>query len=203
MIYINKGESLLLEEIKRDLLENISKDRYDHTLRVVECAEKLAKTYGMDLEKTRLTAFLHDSAKFPSKEKIFEMAEKLGILDDEIYFYNKEIIHASLAAKIVIDKYGIRDEDILNAIKYHTTGRKNMSLLEKIIFMADYIEPSRDFKGIEEIRNLAFKDLDKSLLLALNSNLKFLLEKDILISKDTFEARNYLMIENLKKEGGN
>ncbi len=190
----------MIEEIKRDLIENISKSRYEHTLRVVQCSEKLAKSYGADLEKARLAAFLHDSAKFPSKEKIFDMSKALGLLDDEIYFYNKEILHASLAAKIARDKYAIRDEDILNAISYHTTGRANMSLLEKIIFMADYIEPSRDFEGIEKIRDLTFKDLDKSLLLALNSNLKFLLEKDILISKDTIEARNYLMIEKLKKE---
>lgn len=189
----------MIEEIKRDLIKNISKNRYEHTLRVVACSEKLAKIYGVDIDETRLAAFLHDSAKFPSKEKIFEMSKELGLLDDEIYFYNKEIIHASLAAKIAEDKYGIRDKDLLNAIKYHTTGRANMSLLEKIIFMADYIEPSREFKGIEEIRDLAFKDLDKSILLALNSNLKFLLEKDILISKDTIEARNYLMIENLKR----
>lgn len=190
----------MIEEIKRDLIKNISIDRYEHTLRVVQCSEKLAKTYGTDIEKTRLAAFLHDSAKFPSKEKIFDMSKELGLLDDEIYFYNKEIIHASLAAKIARDKYCIRDEDILNSIKYHTTGRANMSLLEKIIFMADYIEPSRKFRGIEEIRELAFKDLDESILLALNSNLKFLLEKNILISKDTIEARNYLMIERLKKE---
>ncbi|OLS03340.1 bis(5'-nucleosyl)-tetraphosphatase (symmetrical) YqeK [Tissierella creatinophila] len=193
----------MIKVIKRDLLNNISKDRYDHTLRVVEVCEKLARTYGEDLEKTKIAALLHDSAKFSSKEKVFETAKLLGVLDDEIYFYNKEIIHASLGAKLAIDKYNITDKDILNSIKYHTTGRKDMSLLEKIIFIGDYIEPSREFKGIEEIRNLAFKDLDRSLLLALNANLKFLLEKEKLISKDTIEARNYLMIQNLNEKGGN
>lgn len=193
----------MIEEIKRDLLNNISKDRYDHILRVVDICKKLARTYGADLKKTEIASLLHDSAKFSSKEKVFDTAKRLGVLDDEIYFYNREIIHASLGAKLAMDKYNITDKDILNSIKYHTTGRKDMSLLEKIIFMGDYIEPSRKFKGIEEIRDLAFKDLDKSMLLALNTNLKFLLEKEKLISKDTIEARNYLMIQNLNEKGGN
>lgn len=193
----------MIEEIKEDLLKNISKDGYDHTLRVVDVCEKLARIYGEDIERAKIAALLHDSAKFISKEKVFETAKRLGILDDEICFYNKEIIHASLGSKLAIDKYNIKDKDVLNSIKYHTTGRGGMSLLEKIIFMGDYIEPNRKFKGIEEIRDLAFKDLDRSLLLALNANLKFLLEKGKLISKDTIEARNYLMIQNLNKKGGN
>lgn len=188
----------MIEKIKRDLKHNISKDRYDHTLRVALCCEELAKVYGADLEKTKTAALLHDSAKFPSKEKIFEMARELNLLDDDIYFYNKEIIHASLGAKLAMENYNIEDRDILNSIKYHTTGRRGMSLLEKIIFMGDYIEPSRNFHGIGEIRDLAFKDLDKSMLLALETNLKFLLKNGKLISKDTIEARNYFLTERLK-----
>lgn len=192
----------MIEKIKQNLKQDISKNRYDHTLRVVLCCEKLAKVYGEDLEKTKIAALLHDSAKFLSKEKVFEMAKDLNLLDDDIYFYNKEIIHGYLGAKLAKVKYNIKDCDILNAIKYHTTGRSEMSLLEKIIFMGDYIEPSRSFNGIEEIRNLAYKDLDGAMLLALDTNLKFLLEKGKLISRDTIEARNYFMIERLKKEGG-
>lgn len=192
----------MIEKIKQDLKQNISEDRYDHTLRVVLCCIKLAKVHGEDLEKTRIAALLHDSAKFPSKEKVFQMAKDLNLLDDDIYLYNKEIIHASLGAKLASIKYNIEDSDILNAIKYHTTGRSEMSLLEKIIFMGDYIEPSRRFHGIDVIRDLAFKDLDGAMLLALDTNLKFLLEKGKLISKDTIEARNYFLIEKLNREGG-
>ncbi len=184
----------MIDVIKRDLKKNITEYRYQHTLRVVEVCQGLARAYDVNLEKARLAAYLHDSAKFPSKEKIFNMANDLGILDKEIYFYNRELIHAPLGARLAMDKYDIVDEDILNSIKYHTTGRKNMSLLEKIIFMGDYIEPSRDFNGIEIIRKLAYKDLDKSLLLALDTNLKFLLNRGKLIATDAIEARNYLMI---------
>lgn len=187
----------MIGRIKEDLKENLSKGRYEHTLRVVKVCEKLAMTYEADLIKTEIAALLHDSAKFNAQERTFKLAKELNLLDDEIYFYNKSIIHGPLAAKLAKDKYSIEDEDILNAIRYHTTGRKNMSLLEKIIFMGDFIEPSRNFSGIDKIRDLAFIDLDKSLLLALNTNLKFLLKKDRLISKDTVEARNYLMIRQI------
>ena len=192
----------MIEKIKRDIKRNISEDRYEHTLRVVDCCLELAKAHGGDLDKTTIAALLHDSAKFASKGRVFRMAKELNLIDDDIYLYNKGIIHASLGAKLASLHYGIKDPDILNAIKYHTTGRAGMSLLEKIIFMGDYIEPSRDFSGIEEIRELAFKDLDGSLLLALDGNLKFLLDEEKLISKDTLEARNYFMMERLKKEGG-
>nr|WP_300002102.1 bis(5'-nucleosyl)-tetraphosphatase (symmetrical) YqeK [Tissierella sp.] len=187
----------MIEKIKQDLKQNISKDRYEHTLRVVNICKELAELYGEDLEKTKIAALLHDSAKFISKDKVFEMARDLNLLDDDIYLYNKEIIHASLGAALAKINYGIEDADILNSISYHTTGRAGMSLLEKIIFIGDYIEPSREFDGIQEIRDLAFKDLDASLLLALDTNLKFLLDRKKLISKDTIEARNYFMIENL------
>lgn len=190
----------MIGEIKKDLIEDISQNRYQHTLRVVETCKKLSKIYGADLIKTEIAALLHDSAKFSCEEKIFNKARELDALDDEIYIYNKDIIHAPLASKIAKDKYNIQDEDILNAIKYHTTGRKNMSLLEKVIFIGDFIEPSRNFDGIGKIRNLAFVDLDKSLLLALNTNLKFLLKKEKLISRDTIEARNYLMMREIDEK---
>lgn len=191
----------MIENIKKDLLENISENRYLHTMRVVETCERLAKVHNEDLEKVRLAALLHDSAKFISKDRVFEMAKELDILDDEIYGYNIALVHAPLAAKIASDKYAIKDQDILNAISYHTTCRENMSLLEKIVFMGDYIEPSRDFRGIEEIRKLAFDDLDGSLILAIDTNIKFLLERGKLISLDSIKARNYLLIEKIKKEG--
>lgn len=191
----------MIEKIKKDLIENISMDRYEHTLRVVKTCEKLAEIYGVNLEKTTLAALLHDSARFTSKEKMYKLAEKFDILKDENFIYNSALIHAHLAAEIAKEKYAIVDEDVLNAIKYHTTGRENMTLLEKIIFIGDYIEPSRKFEGIDKIRALAYKDIDKSVLLALNTSLKFLIENDKLVSEYSLKSRNYLMIENIKKGG--
>lgn len=193
----------MIERIEKDLLKNISNERYYHTMRVVDTCERLALRYNEDIGKTKIAALLHDSAKFMSKEKTIDLAKKFKVFDSEENRYNTALLHGPLAAKIARSKYGIKDEDILNSIKYHTTGRRKMSLLEKIIFIGDYIEPDRSFKGIEEIRDLAFKDLDKSLLLILNTNIKFLIERNKTIAIDSVEARNYLIEKNLKKKGLN
>ena len=189
----------MIERIKDDLLKNISEDRYNHTLRVANICEKLAIKYKEDLQKTIVAALLHDSAKFISQDKIIKMARKFELVDEEIYLYSPELIHGPLASKMAKDKYDIIDKDILNAIRYHTTGRRNMSLLEKIIFIGDFIEPSRNFKGIDKIRDLAFEDIDRSILLALNKNIKFLITRGETISINSIDARNYLIEENIKK----
>lgn len=183
----------MIEKIKKDLLNNISKERYNHTLKVVAICEKLVINYNGDLEKTKIAAFLHDSAKFIDKEKIVRLSKEYGILDASTNLYNLELLHGPLAAQIAADKYNIIDQDILNAIRYHTTGRRSMSLLEKIVFMGDYIEPSRNFEGIKEIRDLAFKNLDRSLLLTLDTNIKYLIDKGKTIAIDSIDARNYLI----------
>lgn len=189
----------MINKIKEDLKETISKNRYEHTLRVVKTCQELSKAYGADIGKVKVAALLHDSAKIDGSKDIVEMAKELNLLDDEIYFYNKALIHGPLAAKMAKKKYNIEDEEILDAIKYHTTGRKTMGLVEKIVFMGDFIEPARKFDGIDEIRRVSFIDLDRALLLALNSNLEFLLKEGKLISKDTIEARNYLMMRKEDK----
>ena len=189
----------MINKIKEDLMETISKDRYEHTLRVVKTCQELSKSYGADIEKVEVAALLHDSAKIDGSKDIVKVAKEFNLLDDEIYLYNKALIHGPLAAKLAKEKYNIEDEEILDAIKYHTTGRKAMGLVEKIVFMGDFIEPDRKFDGIDEIRRVSFIDLDRALLLALNSNLEFLLKEGKLISKDTIEARNYLMMRKEDK----
>ena len=108
-----------------------------------------------------------------------------------------QIIHSYLGALFAREFYGIDDEDILNAITYHTTGRANMSDLEKIIFLADYIEPLRNFDGVERARELANKDLDAAMYFALNNTLKFLVERDNYIVVETVLARNYYKEMNI------
>ena len=110
-----------------------------------------------------------------------------------------EIIHSFLGAIISEKKYGIEDEDILNAIRFHTTGRENMSDLEKIVFLADYIEPMRNFSGVDKARKLACEDLNKAMMYSLNNTILFLCNKDEYIALDTIKARNYILeIENEK-----
>ncbi|NLY44868.1 MAG: HD domain-containing protein [Tissierella sp.] len=178
------------KKILDSLLIDTGQDRVDHTLRVVEESKKLAYVHSVDIDKATQAAFLHDCAKFKDGKNLLKMAVDFDIILSDIMRASLDLIHAPLGAKIAEHKYNIKDSDILNAIKYHTTGRKDMTKLEKIIYIADYIEPYRKFHGVKEVRQLAYVDLDKSLLLAMNQTIIFLIEKNRLISPDTIEARN-------------
>ena len=153
-----------LKKYEKEIRDRIGEKRFLHTLRVRDTAIELAKIHNVDLESAEVAGFLHDCA---------------------------QIIHSYLGALYARELYGIEDEDILNAITYHTTGRANMSDLEKIIFLADYIEPMRNFDGVERARHLAKKDLDAAMYFALNNTLKFLVEHDTYIVPTTVIARNY------------
>ncbi|MGO1370646.1 MAG: bis(5'-nucleosyl)-tetraphosphatase (symmetrical) YqeK [Senegalia sp. (in: firmicutes)] len=185
-----------ISKIKEILKNEIDEERYKHTIRVVDMAIKLAKTYNVDEKKAELAALLHDSAKYKDREVLLEKANEFDIILDVILKNNHHLIHPYLGAKIAELKYNIVDEDILNAIKYHTTGRCNMTMLEKIIFMADFIEPNRSFLGIDHIRDLAFKNIDKSMVLAMDNTLKYIIDRGFLIHPDTIETRNSLILKN-------
>lgn len=189
----------MYEEIKIKLLKDIGIKRLEHSLRVLEISQELGNLYGADIEKVSLAALLHDCAKLEDKNNLLKRAYEFDIILDEIILNNQELIHGPLGAKIAKKKYDIDDREILEAIEYHTTGRINMSLIEKIIFIADYIEPKRNFIGIEEVRELAFLDLDESIILAMEQTIRFLLDGKKLISTHTIEARNHLKILKLKE----
>lgn len=176
------------------LLNDTGEHRFNHILRVIEEAKKLAYVYNVDIDKAYKAALFHDCAKFSDKKKLLKMAYDFDIILNDIMRSSPELIHAPLGSKLAQLKYNIEDTDILNAIKYHTTGRKDMSQLEKIVYLADYIEPYRKFIGVENVRQLAYEDLDKSLLLAMNQTIVFLVNNNRLISLDTIEARNQLLI---------
>src|SRR5699024_5500398 len=139
-------------------------------------------------------AILHDCGKLRDRTNLLKMASKFGIMLDDTMKYNLELIHGPLGFKIARQEYGVKDIEVLNAIKYHTTGRKNMTVLDKIIYISDYIEPKRNFEGVEKIRQMAYKDLNKSVLLAMENTIRFLIEKGWLIHPDTIKSRNELRI---------
>ncbi|MFS0644166.1 bis(5'-nucleosyl)-tetraphosphatase (symmetrical) YqeK [Siminovitchia sp. 179-K 8D1 HS] len=172
--------------------KRISGPRFDHTVRVLETALDLAKQYGADEKKTEIAAIFHDYEKHrPVSELQSIIVEKK--LDSRLLDYHSELWHGPAAAFIVQEELGIRDDDVRNAIRYHTTGRAGMSLLEKIIYLADYIEPGRQFPGLEEVRDLAKTDLDLALKKAIGNTIKFLIDKSARIFPDTFEAYNDLV----------
>ena len=183
--------------IERDLLNKLGEKRLIHIKSVVKTALGLAKNYGLDLEKVEVAALLHDCAKHRDKNILLKKASDFGIILDVVMMHNEELIHAQLGAEIARREYGISDEDILNAIRYHTTGRVNMTLLEKIIYIADYIEPLRTTPRVETVREVAYENIDEAILMAMDSTISFLIKNRQLISPHTIEARNYLIIDKI------
>lgn len=171
--------------------------RWEHTLRVADTAVRLAKRENIDPDRAEIAAILHDYCKFWPEEDLILWIEKCHLPPD-LLSYNKELWHAPVGAEVARKELGIDDEDILNAIRYHTSGRPGMSKLEKIIFLADYIEPGRRFPGVDQVRELSENDLDQAVLQALNNTIIFLIERGQKVYPLTLLARND-MLDQTKK----
>lgn len=182
-----------IKEIQNKLLNDIGKKRFEHSLRVAETAKKLAEIYGVDVKKAYLAGLIHDCAKY--NEEVYIKKYNIDFSIYPVSSIKDPVLHSFLGAEVAKKVYNIYDRDVLKAIEYHTTGRPDMSDLEKIIFIADAIEPARDFEDIEKIRKLAFENLNKAMLNLLDSNIIFLIGKKALINPLSFEARNYLIEE--------
>lgn len=178
----------LLQAVKQEL--NVT--RYEHTLRVAETAVQLAERFGADREKADIAAILHDYSKCWSKDMLrrWIVEQKLS---DELLQHGAALWHAFVGAEAVRERLGIHDDNILNAIRYHTSGRPRMTVLEKVVFLADYIEPGRNFPGLQDVRALAERDLDRALLRAINLTIGNLLREDRKLFPLTVEARNDLL----------
>lgn len=166
-----KREALLSSV--RDMLTD---HRFRHTLGVVETAIKLATRFGADREKAELAAILHDCAKYWPEEEMRDIIRKEPELPDDLLDYDKELWHAPVGSVIIQRQFAVTDPDIIAAVRYHTTGRVGMTLLEKIVCLADYIEPNRKFPGVDDIRALAEHDLNLALAMALGGTIRFLIE---------------------------
>jgi len=163
------------KEIIEILQKRLKPSRYEHTLGVRDTAVKLAKLYGADVDKAEKAALLHDFCKNISVEESDSLVKKYGIGDE--YLGNTALAHSKTAAKLLEDEYGISDREILDAIDCHTVGKPGMTKLEKIIYVADTIEPGRDFPGVDELRKLAFENLDEACLKILDRSIMFVLSK--------------------------
>ena len=149
--------------------------RFAHTLGVEFTAAALAMKYQADVTDAQIAGLLHDWAKCLTDEKRVSICEKHRIPMTDIERRNPFLLHAKVGEYLAREKYGITNPDILNAIRFHTTGRENMSLLERIVFVADYIEPGRrQAPNLTEIRQLAFTDLDAAMLKILEDTLSYL-----------------------------
>ncbi|SFC52558.1 putative HD superfamily hydrolase of NAD metabolism [Bacillus sp. 491mf] len=183
-----------LEIVKQQMRDK----RYIHTIGVMETAIELAKQYGVDEKKAEMAAIFHDYAKCRPVSEMEEIIKRENFPKD-LLLYNKELWHAPVGAYLVEREVGITDADILQAITYHTSGHEQMTMLDKVIYVADYIEPNRKFPGVEEARKLAREDLNQALLYALKHTIQFLMEKNQTIYPLTFQTYNAVIKEDLTK----
>lgn len=182
-----------MEDLRLAMKRVQDASRYEHTLGVAYTAACLAGVYGIDTRKAIRAGLLHDCAKCMSDLETISLCKEYGIVISEVEMRNPSaLLHAKLGAKLAFDKYNEKDEDVLRAIEYHTTGRPNMSMLEKIIFVADYMEPGRDkAPNLYEIRKVAFHDIDKALVTILQDTLEYLSCKNKEIDPATKRTLEY------------
>lgn len=167
-----------LKLLQTQMEQALDEERYRHTTGVMYTAQCLAMRYGVDLTRAGIAGVLHDCAKcIPNEQKLIQ-CEKYGIEISETERKNPSLLHAKLGAYLAKELYGIEDEEILSAIRWHTTGKPNMTLLEMIIYMADYIEPNRDqAPNLSVIRQMTFDNVEEALLLVLESTLDYLKDR--------------------------
>ncbi|PPA71478.1 bis(5'-nucleosyl)-tetraphosphatase (symmetrical) YqeK [Jeotgalibacillus proteolyticus] len=187
------------EEALAHVREVLPEQRYIHTIGVMETAKALAEKYGENVEQAEMAAILHDMAKHHSRDDMRDIIKKEQ-MDERLLLFHHELWHAPVGAYLAKVMMAIESQDILNAIRFHTTGRAGMSLLEKIIYLSDFIEPGRKFPEAEEIRKIAFTDLEKAMRKTVKQSISFLMDKKARIFPDTLECYNDLMLQKEKSK---
>lgn len=190
-----------ISRIRRRLKSDLDRERYEHTLGVMYTAASLAMRYNEDIELALLAGLLHDCAKCLSPETKIKLCDKYHLSVSDVELANTSLLHAKLGAYLAAKKFHIRDKAVIDAIASHTTGRPHMSLLEKIIYIADYIEPGREeLPNMAVVRKLAFSDIDECLYRILKDSLAYLHTKNMSIDPMTEKAYLYYKEKLGKKE---
>ncbi len=186
------------EQYKEILQKRLSEKRYIHSLNVADSAKELALIYGCDPEKAYTVGLVHDCCKDePAGLQLSYILEnKVELSEYELDV--PKLYHAISGSVFAKKEFGITDEDMLNAIRYHTTGRKGMSLLEKVVFIADFISAERDYNGVDIMREKAKRSLDEAIVEGLGFTIKDLITRNMIVHPDTVLAFNDAMF-NLQK----
>lgn len=184
------GGNGIIEEMIEKLRVELDSRRYQHSVNVMETSGMLAQHYGCDVEKARLAGILHDCGKNYKGDEARAYVDEIGYKADEIEWAQPRLLHGIIGEHLARTVYGINDEEVLSAIRWHTTGRAGMTVLEKIIYIADYIEPDRSFEGIEEMRQMAYENLDRCVVLCSDSTIRYIIKKGVLLHENTIETRN-------------
>lgn len=185
-------KSISCKALRKQMEKVQDEKRYEHTLGVAFTAASLAMRYGSDVKQAQVAGLLHDCAKCMTNEERLSICKKNKLEVTPVEKANPFLLHAKVGAFLAKEKYGIQDEEILSAVRCHTTGRPNMTLLEKIVFTADYIEPSRKTApNLDEVRTMAFQNLDIALCKILSDTLNYLDTVDQEIDPMTKETYHY------------
>lgn len=182
------------KELKDQIIEyiekNLNEKRLRHTYSVAKEAVKLAERYGADAERAELAALFHDMFRSTPVPVLNMYIRQMGLSESNMD--NPNLSHGKIAAAVMKKDYGIEDLELLNAVSYHTTGRAGMTLLEKIIFLADAIEPGRKYPDVEKIREMAYVDIDRACIDSLERTVKYVREIGEYLDPDTEKAIDYL-----------
>lgn len=189
-----------IDYFKKELSKWISKDRYKHSLNVSESAVELAQCWNADVEKCKIAGLLHDCGKLVKFDDILKMCERYDVTLSEMDLQSPKTIHALLGEVVANRIYGIEDEEILHAIKCHTTGEANMSLIDKIIFLADVIEPGRPYNEAAKVRKIAFENVDKAMQMAYDNSIECIVSKGDVIHLSTVIGRNDIVLKLKNKK---
>ena len=183
------------EEMRALLEKSLKPSRYQHSLGVAETAVFLAERFGIDREQAQVAGLLHDCAREFPNEDLIQEAEKRQIAVEPVEKQMPLLLHAYVGARLVVEKYGVNDKAVEQAIWRHTVGGAQMTELDKIIWFADMIEPQRDYPGVENLRELSrTASLDEMMLAGLTQSIAFVLQKGGLIHPDTVIARNEILL---------
>jgi predicted HD superfamily hydrolase involved in NAD metabolism len=182
------------DQCRKLMQEMLSDELYRHSLGVARAAVILAERFGVDVEKAELAGLLHDYGKRYSHQELLEKAERSNLVLDDYTRLERKLLHAPVGAILLNSELQITEADLTEAVSDHTTGRSGMSLLGKVLYLADYIEENRNFEGVEMIRQLASIDLDQALLAAVNNAIRSVLARNLILHPRSVEFRNSLLI---------
>lgn len=192
-----------MSDYKKIIKSRMSEYRYVHSVNVSQEAKRLAKLYGADEEKAAIAGILHDITKETPKDEQLKIIVDSGIILDDVQLNAPKLWHGISGSVYVKNNLGIDDEDILNAIRYHTTGRANMSLLEKIIFVADFTSEERTYKGVSTMRKKSRKSLENAMLYGFKFTFTDLSKRELSIHPDELACYNEIILQNLSLKGKN
>lgn len=180
--------------------QTLSPKRFQHTMNVKKLAVRMAQHYGVNTEKTALAAILHDSAKELPRTELLQIMQDNAIIKKGTQNRPEPVWHGICAAILAKTQWNVQDEEILSAIACHTTGKENMSKLDKILFLADMTSAERDYPGVEELRSLEMRNLDKAMIQALKMTISFVEQKNAIADPESAKALAWLQAHSVEDD---